>query len=57
MQVELGKRVDPSLITIVHQELSILPHLSVLDNIVIGMKENGQIYRRGRYTEQSYNFV
>ncbi|WP_440878998.1 sugar ABC transporter ATP-binding protein [Vibrio natriegens] len=52
MNVELGKRVDPSLITIVHQELSILPHLSVLDNIVIGMKENGQIYRRGRYTEQ-----
>ena len=39
--VELGKRVDPSLITIVHQELSILPHLSVLDNIVIGMKVNG----------------
>ncbi len=51
-QVELGKRVDPSLITIVHQELSILPHLSVLDNIVIGMKENGQFYRRSRYTEQ-----
>lgn len=52
MHVELGKRVDPSLITIVHQELSILPHLSVLDNIVIGMKQNGQIYRRGRYISQ-----
>ena len=47
--VELGNRVDPSLITIVHQELSILPHLSVLDNIMIGMVEKSIIYRRSRY--------
>ncbi|QND44414.1 sugar ABC transporter ATP-binding protein (plasmid) [Rhizobium lusitanum] len=47
--VVLGRRIDPSLITIVHQELSILPHLSVLDNIVIGMQDKSMLYLRKRY--------
>ncbi len=50
--VETGKRVDPSLITIVHQELSILPHLSILDNIMLGIHDKSVLYLRKRYTEQ-----
>lgn len=50
--VELGKRVDPSLITIVHQELSILSRLSVLDNIVIGIRHHGVIYKRRQFVLQ-----
>ena len=47
--IEFGQRVDPALITIVHQELSILPDLSVLDNITLGIKEKGLIYRRSKW--------
>ncbi|RQW63681.1 sugar ABC transporter ATP-binding protein [Vibrio viridaestus] len=50
--IALGQRVDPSLITIVHQELSILPHLSVLDNIMIGLKDNSAFYIRSRYRKK-----
>ncbi len=51
-KIELGKRIDPSLITIVHQELSILPHLSVLDNVMLGMRSKGVLYFRRRYVQQ-----
>lgn len=51
-RVELGRRIDPALITIVHQELSILPHLSVLDNIMIGIQDHHFLYLRRRYTRQ-----
>ena len=55
--IEFGKRVDPSLITIVHQELSILPHLSVLDNIMLGMQDKGFIYLRRRYVDQVRQYL
>jgi ABC-type sugar transport system ATPase subunit len=45
----LGRKVDPSLISIVHQELSIVPHLSVLDNVMLGAREVGAIYRRAAF--------
>ena len=44
-----GQRTDPRLVSIVHQELSIIPHLSVLDNVLIGDPRVGEIYFRGRY--------
>lgn len=44
-----GRRTDPRLISIVHQELSIIPDLSVLDNILIGDDGLGEILRRSRY--------
>ncbi len=50
-EIELGKRVDPALITIVHQELSIVPHLSVLDNIMLGIKKSGFWYLRRQHVE------
>jgi ABC-type sugar transport system ATPase subunit len=48
----LGHKVDPSLISIVHQELSIVPHLSVLDNVMLGAREVGAIYRRGAFRDK-----
>ncbi|WP_106285807.1 sugar ABC transporter ATP-binding protein [Paraburkholderia sp. BL25I1N1] len=45
----LGERVDPRLISIVHQELSIVPHLSVLDNVMLGAPEVGAVYIRRRF--------
>ncbi len=45
----LGERVDPRLISIVHQELSIVPHLSVLDNVMLGAPEVGPVYLRKRF--------
>ncbi|MZI95918.1 ATP-binding cassette domain-containing protein [Vibrio sp. CAIM 722] len=47
--IVFGKRVDPALITIVHQELSILPDLTVLDNITLGIEDKGFFYRRGKW--------
>jgi ABC-type sugar transport system ATPase subunit len=45
-----GRRTDPRLISIVFQELSIIPDLSVLDNVLLG-DEIGEIYLRGRHVE------
>ena len=45
----LGEHVDPNLISIVHQELSIVPHLSVLDNVMLGAPEVRSIYLRNRF--------
>ena len=45
----LGERVDPRIISIVHQELSIVPHLSVLDNVMLGAPEVGSFYLRKRF--------
>lgn len=44
-----GRRTDPSLVSVVHQELSVVPALSVLDNVVIGSSGLGEVYRRGRF--------
>lgn len=44
-----GRRTDPRLISIVHQELSIVPDLSVLDNVLIGDDGLGEILRRSHY--------
>ncbi|MCB8883574.1 sugar ABC transporter ATP-binding protein [Acidisoma cellulosilytica] len=40
----LGQRTDPQLISIVHQELAIVPTLSVLDNIMLGMGGTSPFY-------------
>ncbi len=48
-KVALGEPVDPALLSIVHQELSVIPHLSVLDNVMLGAREVGQLYRRGPF--------
>lgn len=44
-----GRRTDPSCISIVHQELSIIPALSVLDNVLMGNARVGRLYLRGRF--------
>ncbi|MBP0624803.1 sugar ABC transporter ATP-binding protein [Cupriavidus consociatus] len=50
-QLRLGHRTDPKLISIVHQELAIVPTLSVLDNIMLGGADQGEIYRRSQYRD------
>ncbi|SEK07409.1 ATP-binding cassette domain-containing protein [Paraburkholderia diazotrophica] len=50
-QLKLGHRTDPKLISIVHQELAIVPTLSVLDNILLGGADQSEIYRRGQYRD------
>lgn len=47
--MRFGQRTDPRLVSIVHQELSIIPHLSVLDNVLIGDARVGEFYFRSRY--------
>lgn len=47
--LRFGQRTDPRLVSIVHQELSIIPHLSVLDNVLIGDPRVGEIYFRRHY--------
>lgn len=44
-----GRRTDPRLISIVHQELSIIPDLSVLDNVLIGDPTSGEFLHRARH--------
>ncbi|MBM3092429.1 ATP-binding cassette domain-containing protein [Ensifer sp. T173] len=46
VQLKAGKRTDPRLISIVHQELSIIPDLTVLDNVLIGDPAAGEFLRR-----------
>lgn len=46
-----GKRTDPRLISIVHQELSVIPDLSVLDNVLLGDQNIGEFFLRGRYAK------
>ncbi|SAK89316.1 ABC transporter [Caballeronia catudaia] len=50
-QLKLGQRTDPKLISIVHQELAIVPTLSVLDNILLGGADQKEIYRRSHYRD------
>ncbi|AXF20407.1 sugar ABC transporter ATP-binding protein [Burkholderia pyrrocinia] len=50
-QLKLGHRTDPKLISIVHQELAIVPTLSVLDNILLGGSDQHTIYLRSRYRD------
>lgn len=47
--LRLGRRTDPSCISIVHQELSIIPALSVLDNVLMGNARVGRLYLRGQF--------
>lgn len=47
-QLKSGKLTDPRAISIVHQELAIVPALSVLDNVVMG-SARGLYYRRARF--------
>lgn len=47
--LRLGRRTDPSCISIVHQELSIIPALSVLDNVLMGNTRVGRLYLRGQF--------
>jgi ABC-type sugar transport system ATPase subunit len=46
-----GRRTDPRQISIVYQELSIIPDLTVLDNVLLGDREIGEIYVRSRYVD------
>jgi ribose transport system ATP-binding protein/rhamnose transport system ATP-binding protein len=50
-QLKPGHRTDPKLISIVHQELAIVPTLSVLDNILLGGADQSEIYRRSQYRD------
>ena len=47
--LRFGQRTDPRLISVVYQELSIIAHLSVLDNVMLGAPEVGEIYRRKKF--------
>ena len=49
--LRLGRRTDPSCISIVHQELSIIPALSVLDNVLMGNTRVGRLYLRSRFKD------
>lgn len=51
--LDFGHRTDPRLLSIVHQELSIIPHLSVLDNVMIGDPRVGEVYIRSRYRTEA----
>ena len=44
-----GHLTDSKLVSIVYQELSVIPHLSVLDNVLLGDTDVGQFYWRKRY--------
>lgn len=46
--LRLGRRTDPALVSVVHQELSVVPALSVLDNVVVGAKGLREVYSRRR---------
>jgi len=47
-----GQRTDPRTVSIVHQELSVIPDLSVLDNVLLGDDSLGQWLPRGRFRAQ-----
>ena len=44
-----GELTNPKLVSVVYQELSIIPHLSVLDNVLLGDPDISQLYIRARY--------
>jgi len=47
-----GHRTDPRTLSIVHQELSIIPDLSVLDNVLLGDDRLGEWLPRRRFRAQ-----
>jgi ribose transport system ATP-binding protein len=49
--LRLGQRTDPRMISIVHQELAIVPTLSALDNIMLGGAGQSAIYLRGKHRD------
>ncbi|WP_181409983.1 sugar ABC transporter ATP-binding protein [Martelella alba] len=52
--ITFGERPDPALLSIVHQELSVIPHLSVLDNIMLNRrKTTAGLYLRGRLAQET----
>ncbi|WP_200956618.1 sugar ABC transporter ATP-binding protein [Rhizobium sp. Root1204] len=55
--VHFGHRPDPSLLSIVHQELSIIPHLSVLDNIMMGRRGAGGFYFRRSFETETRDLL
>ncbi len=44
-----GELTSPKQVSVVYQELSIIPHLSVLDNVLLGDPDIAQLYFRKRY--------
>lgn len=50
-RMKSGRLTDPSAISIVHQELAIVPALSILDNVVMGTSSS-IFYRRAAYAER-----
>jgi len=51
--LQQGRRTDPSALSIVHQELSIIADLSVLDNVLLGDDALGQwVVPRRRFREE-----
>lgn len=51
--IVFGDRPDPSLLSIVHQELSVVPHLSVLDNIMMGRTGAWGLYLRRSFERET----
>ena len=49
VELKPGHQTDPHLVSIVYQELSIIPHLSVLDNALLGDPNVPLLYLRSRY--------
>jgi ABC-type sugar transport system ATPase subunit len=49
IELRSGHKTDPRLVSIVYQELSIIPHLSVLDNALLGDKSVRGLYLRSRH--------
>ncbi|NEI72017.1 ATP-binding cassette domain-containing protein [Rhizobium lusitanum] len=48
--LKAGELTSPKQVSVVYQELSIIPHLSVLDNVLLGDPDISQLYLRRRYT-------
>ena len=47
-----GELTSPKQVSVVYQELSIIPHLSVLDNVLLGDPDIPALYVRTRYKAQ-----
>jgi ribose transport system ATP-binding protein len=48
-----GQLTSVKQVSVVYQELSIIPHLSVLDNVLLGDPDVGQLYIRKRYAARA----
>ena len=52
VQLKPGHKTNSRLVSIVYQELSIIPHLSVLDNALLGDPSVPQLYVRSNYADR-----